>query len=148
MSVARTSVMLMSILVGACVTSTIPAVTYRNGTYQLISGESLRSTIIGKIVTFPGGQAVTGYRCYIFSDEGNFLTCSDQDPIYQGRFVMSDDRICAVGDGPVCWQFFRSHAGSYLIRHLAITPEFVDEPVCIEPWRRVVEPCRLLSSTR
>ena len=147
MSVARTSAMLMSILVGACVTSAMPTVTHGNETYQLITGERLRSTVMGKIVTFPSGQAVTGCRSYIFSDDGSSVACGGGGQDDYGPFVVSNDRVCAVNDGSLCWQFFRSRTAGYLIRHVAIIPGVTVERVCIEPWMRAVEACRLPSPT-
>jgi hypothetical protein len=140
MSVARTSVMLMSILVGACAT-----VTPGNEPYELITGESLRATVVGKIVTFPKGEALTGTACYIFRGDGRALHCSRGDFVDYGRFVLSDDRVCTDFHDSLCWQFYRSRTAGYLIRHLAITPQAFDEPVCIEAWTRELEPCRLPS---
>lgn len=137
----------MSILVGACVTSTTPTLTRGNKSYQLITGENLRSLVMGKIVTFAGGDSGTGARCYIFNDDGSSLVCGDRGRADLGRFVVSDDRVCEVGKGSLCWQFFRSRTGGYLIRHLAFSPSPVDEPVCIEPWKGAVDICRPPSPT-
>lgn len=108
--------MLMSVLIGACATVTPP-----NERYKLITGESLRATVVGKIVTFPKGEAVTGLPRLIFSDDGRTLRCSGGDFVDYGRFALSDDRLCTDAYESLCWQFYRSRTAGYLIRHLAMT---------------------------
>jgi hypothetical protein len=130
--------MLMSLLVGACATATP-----RNEPYELITGDSLRAAVVGKVVTFPKGEAVTGLPCLIFNDDGRTLRCSGLDFVDYGRFALLDDRVCTDYHESLCWQFYRSRTGGNLIRHLAITPQPFDEPVCIETWTRERKPCRL-----
>jgi hypothetical protein len=150
MNVARISAMLMSFLVGACVT-----VNHGNESYQLVTGESLRSLVMGKVVTFhgggalPEGEAVTGARCYIFNDDGSSLICGNRGVSDFGRFEVSDDRVCVVraGPGSQCWQFFRGRTGGYKIRYLAVHPEPIDERVCRARWTGAVEACRPPSPT-
>jgi hypothetical protein len=137
MSVARPFAMLMSLLVGACVMSAKPPVLGGDESYQLITGKSLRSTVLGQIITFPGGSAVTGCHFYIFDEDGNSIACN------RGPFEVSNDRLCMIGNPSLCWQFFRSRTAGYLIRHLAIVPSPLEERVCIGPWNGTIESCHL-----
>lgn len=143
MKLARTSALLMSILVGACVTSGMPAATDR----ELITGDNLRSLVEGKIVAFPRGEALTDYECYVFGEDSSSLACSGRDLVDYGRFVVSHDRVCLVRDDSLCWQFLGSRSAGYQIRHLAFKPGPADEPVCIEEWTGGVEDCRLPSAS-
>lgn len=141
MRVLRDLALLLSFLVAACTT-----VTPAHEPYELITGEGLRAAVAGKVVTFPKGEAVTGIPCYVFSDDGRALRCSGGDFVDYGRFVLSYDRVCTDFHESLCWQFYRHRTEGYLIRHLAITPQPFDEPVCIEAWTGDVQPCRPSSS--
>lgn len=146
MTYTRLPVILLCAILGACAASNIRSGDGQNETRELLTNEALRSAVIGKIITFPEGWALTGYQCYIFERGGRVLTCSGGVQKKYGELTVLDEHICAGVESSTCWQFYRDINGEYFIRHLAFTPRQLEEPVCIEEWMGRVEPCQLPAS--
>lgn len=140
------SLLLMSVCLGACATLNSEN-EHDPRSLRLLTKEELRSAIVGKIVTFPEGRAITGYRCYIFERGGDVLTCSGNGQALYGVIAILDNRICAGDDGTICWQFYKGDSGGYFIRHLAFTTSQA-EPICKTDWMGDVEPCQLPAASR
>lgn len=142
MTSPRFAIIIMGAVISCCATSSLGDARDRNIPHRLLTGDELRSAIVGKAITFPEGQAITGYRCYIFERGGEVFTCRSTGQANYGAMTILEDRVCAGIDGKICWQFYRDLGGGYFIRHLALSnPQ--PEPICREDWLGLVKPYQL-----
>ncbi len=127
------SVIFLLLMLGACTSMHSPILS-GSDSRQLLTNDDLRSAVMGKVITFPDGEAVTGYECYIFERSGEAFVCGREGKADYGQITIFEDRICAGPEDSICWQIYRGRNGDHFIRHLAFEPNFVDEEIHIADW--------------
>ena len=133
---------LLPMLLGCTASLDRPTIQSRGVTYPLLTGEGLRSVVVGQAFSFPEREGIiTAPRCQGFNEDGTYFQCGDRVRIIPGRYVVQRDRVCATrGPYTSCWQIFGSANTGYLLRHVGNAVSS-GERVCIRPVEEEPKPC-------